>query len=110
MTPPKLTANAKAAKKSSKSDNRDDKTTPSSEDATTFKVVLEEPGMKKIPVTRVVMVITGLDLADAKEVLDNTPIDLKGGLSKADAEKWRKKLLEAGASAKIEAVKTNRDK
>ncbi len=35
------------------------------------------------------MEITGLDLTDAKELVDSTPFEIKGNLSKTDAEKWQ---------------------
>ena len=68
------------------------------------------PGTKKVAVIKLVMEITGLDLTDAKELVDSTPFEIKDNLSKADAEKWQKKLNDAGASAEIEAAKADAEK
>lgn len=82
--------------------NADKKATDS---AGKYKLILESVGKKKISVVKVVMEITGLDLASAKEVADDLPIDLKSNLSKEDAERWKKKLEGAGGKAKLEAIK-----
>lgn len=87
-TPPKKTADKKASGSADK-----------------FKLILESAGKKKISVVKVIMEITDLDLASAKEVADDLPIDLKSNLSKEDAERWKKKLEGAGGKAKLEAIK-----
>lgn len=111
--------NAKAAKsgkttsdKSSKSETKSAEKTPqkktadkkASGSADKFKLILESAGKKKISVVKVIMEITGLDLASAKEVADDLPIDLKSNLSKEDAERWKKKLEGAGGKAKLESL------
>ena len=106
----KLEANAKKTTKSDKPTMPDDKPTTSEESTGKFKLVLAAPGTKKIAVIKLVMEITGLDLTDAKELVDSTPFEIKGNLSKADAEKWQKKLTDAGASAEIEAAKADAEK
>ena len=58
-------------------------------------------GKNKFAVIKIVMEITGLDIKDAKELVENTPIPLKQGLEKADAEKLRKKITDAGGTAEV---------
>ncbi len=106
----KLEANAKKTTTSDNPTKPDDKPITSTEDTGKFKLVLAAPGAKKIAVIKLVMEITGLDLSDAKELVDSTPFEIKGNLSKADAKKWQKKLKDAGASAEIEAAKTDAEK
>lgn len=65
-------------------------------------LVLVDGGKKRIPVAKVVMEITGFDLAEAKEILDSTPIVLKKRLTADEAEKWQKALEKAGAQVKVE--------
>ena len=64
-----------------------------------YQVTLNDPGEKKFAVIKVVMLETGLEIKDAKELVESTPILLKQGLSKADAEKLLKKLTDAGGDA-----------
>jgi len=68
---------------------------------TEFDVVLESGGEKKIGVIKVVRAITGLGLAEAKALVDGAPKTVKEGVAKADAEKWKKELEEAGAKVAL---------
>ncbi len=68
---------------------------------TEFDVVLESAGEKKIGVIKVVRAITGLGLAEAKAVVDGAPKTVKEAVNKADAEKWKKELEEAGAKVSL---------
>lgn len=68
---------------------------------TEFDVVLESGGEKKIGVIKVVRAITGLGLAEAKAVVDGAPKVVKEAVGKADAEKWKKELEEAGAKVSL---------
>ena len=68
---------------------------------TEFDVVLESGGEKKIGVIKEVRAITGLGLAEAKAVVDGAPKTVKEGAAKADAEKWKKELEEAGAKVSL---------
>ena len=68
---------------------------------TEFEVLLESFGSNKINVIKVVREATGLGLKEAKDMVEAAPKSVKGGLSKADAEALKKKLDEAGATAKI---------
>jgi len=68
---------------------------------TEFDVVLENGGEKKIGVIKVVRAITGLGLAEAKAVVDGAPKTVKEGVAKAEAEKMKKELEEAGAKVSL---------
>ena len=68
---------------------------------TEFDLVLESAGANKINVIKVVRVITGLGLAEAKAVVDGAPKTVKEAVAKADAEKFKKELEEAGAKVAL---------
>ena len=68
---------------------------------TEFDVVLESGGEKKIGVIKVVRAITGLGLAEAKALVDGAPKTVKEAVAKADAEKWKKELEEAGGKVSL---------
>jgi len=68
---------------------------------TEFDVVLESFGSQKIGVIKVVRSATGLGLKEAKDLVEGVPGKIKEGLSKADAEKLKKELEEAGATVAI---------
>jgi large subunit ribosomal protein L7/L12 len=68
---------------------------------TEFDVVLENSGANKINVIKVVRVITGLGLAEAKALVDGAPKTVKEAVAKADAEKFKKELEEAGAKVAL---------
>jgi large subunit ribosomal protein L7/L12 len=68
---------------------------------TEFAVVLKEAGAKKIEVIKVVRELTQLGLKEAKDLVDGAPKNVKEGVSKADAETFKKKLEEAGAKVEI---------
>lgn len=74
---------------------------PAEEEKTEFDVVLKSAGANKIAVIKVVRVLTGLGLKEAKEIVDNAPKTLKEGISKEDAEKIVNDLKEAGAEAEL---------
>ena len=67
------------------------------EEQTEFDVVLESFGEKKINVIKVVRANTGLGLKEAKEKVEAIPSKIKEGISKEDAEKFKKELEDAGA-------------
>jgi len=71
------------------------------EEKTEFDVVLEGFGDKKIGVIKVVRSATGLGLKEAKDLVEGVPSKVKEGLSKADAEKLKAELEEAGATVSI---------
>jgi large subunit ribosomal protein L7/L12 len=68
---------------------------------TEFTVELTSAGDKKINVIKVVREITGLGLADAKNLVESAPKVVKEGVSKAEAEEIKKKLEEAGAKVTL---------
>jgi large subunit ribosomal protein L7/L12 len=68
---------------------------------TEFTVVLKEAGAKKIEVIKVVRELTQLGLKEAKDLVDGAPKTVKDGVSKADAETFKKKLEEAGAKIEV---------
>ena len=71
------------------------------EEKTDFNVVLVDAGANKINVIKAVREITGLGLKEAKDATEQTPSTLKEGVSKEDAENFKKKLEEAGAKVEI---------
>ena len=66
-----------------------------------FDIILASVGEKKINVIKEVRSITGLGLKEAKEAVESAPKAIKEGVSKEEAEEFKKKLEEAGASAEI---------
>ena len=67
------------------------------EEPTSFDVTLKSaPPDKKIAVIKVVREVTGLGLKEAKDLVEGAPKPVKQGLPKADAEKLKKQLEEAG--------------
>ena len=71
------------------------------EEKTEFNIVLVDAGANKINVIKAVREITGLGLKEAKDATENTPSTLKEGVSKEDAENFKKKLEEAGAKVEV---------
>ena len=71
------------------------------EDSGKKTVILTGGGGQKIAVIKVVRELTGLGLVEAKGLVDGAPKPLKEGLDKAQAEEWKKKLEEAGASVEL---------
>ena len=71
------------------------------EEKTEFALVLAKSGDKKIEVIKEVRTITGLGLKEAKDVVEGAPKTLKEGLSKADAEKFKKALEAVGATVEL---------
>lgn len=68
---------------------------------TEFTVELTNAGDKKINVIKVVRELTGLGLADAKNLVEAAPKMVKEGVAKAEAEDMKKKLEEAGAKVTL---------
>ena len=71
------------------------------EEQTEFSVILTAHGDKKIQVIKEVRAITSLGLKDAKELVDSAPKPVKEGVDKAEAEKIKAQLEEAGAQVEI---------
>ncbi len=74
---------------------------PAAEEQTEFDVILTGDGGKKINVIKEVRAITGLGLTEAKTLVESAPKAVKEGVSKADAEKIKKQLEEAGATVEL---------
>jgi large subunit ribosomal protein L7/L12 len=68
---------------------------------TSFDVVLEAAGDKKIQVIKAVRELTGLGLKEAKELVDSAPKAVKEGVDQDEADKVKATLEEAGASVAI---------
>ena len=71
------------------------------EEKTEFDVVMTAFGAEKIKVIKAVREIAGLGLAEAKAFVESAPKALKEGVSKEDAENFKKQLEEAGAKVEI---------
>jgi large subunit ribosomal protein L7/L12 len=71
------------------------------EEQTEFSVVLKEGGAKKIQVIKVVRELTGLGLKEAKDLVDGAPKTVKDGVAKAEAQAWKAKLEEQGATVEL---------
>ena len=71
------------------------------DEQTEFSVLLSSFGDKKVNVIKAVRQITGLGLKEAKELVDGAPSPLKEGVSKEDAENFKKQLEEAGAQVEL---------
>ena len=70
------------------------------EEKTEFDVVLTDAGAQKINVIKEVRAITGLGLKEAKDLVEAGG-KVKEGVSKADAEGFKKKLEDAGAKVDL---------
>jgi large subunit ribosomal protein L7/L12 len=68
---------------------------------TEFDVILTAVGDKKIQVIKVVRAITGLGLKEAKAVVDGVPSPIKEGVSREEAENFKKELEESGGTVEI---------
>lgn len=68
---------------------------------TEFDVVLAAAGDKKLEVVKVVKNITGASLMDAKKMVESAPVTIKQAVAKADAEKLKAQLAEAGATVEL---------
>jgi large subunit ribosomal protein L7/L12 len=71
------------------------------EDQIEFDVVLTGIGEKKVNVIKAVRAITGLGLKEAKAVVDEAPSAVKEGVTKDEAEDFKKQLEEAGATVEL---------
>ena len=71
------------------------------EEQSTFDVVLQSAGDKKIQVIKVVRAATGLGLKEAKALVDEAPKPIKEAAEKEDADKLKADLEEAGATVEL---------
>jgi large subunit ribosomal protein L7/L12 len=73
---------------------------PAAEAQTEFDVILKSAGAKKVDVIKAVRAITGLGLKEAKDLTEAGGV-LKEGVSKEDADKFKKDLEAAGATVEL---------
>jgi large subunit ribosomal protein L7/L12 len=72
------------------------------EEKTEFTVTLKEyPADKKVTVIKVVREVTGLGLKEAKDLVEGVPSVVKDSVNKADSEKIKKSLEDAGAKVEV---------
>ena len=71
------------------------------EEKTEFNVVLAEVGPNKLKVVKAVKEACGLNLKEAKDLVDGAPSTLKEGLSKAEAENLQKTIEAEGAKIEL---------
>ena len=71
------------------------------EEKTSFDVVLQAAGDKKIQVIKVVRAITGLGLKEAKDLVDQAPNPVKEGVAQDEADSIKGQLEEAGATVEV---------
>jgi large subunit ribosomal protein L7/L12 len=74
---------------------------PAEEEKTSFDVVLQSFGEKKIEVIKVVRALTGLGLKEAKAVVEEAPKPVKEGVNKDEAEDAKRQLEAAGATVEV---------
>jgi large subunit ribosomal protein L7/L12 len=71
------------------------------EEKTSFDVILENCGDKKIQVIKEVRGITGLGLKEAKALVEGAPKPVKEGVPKDEAAEIQKKIEEAGGQVDV---------
>ena len=72
------------------------------EEQTEFDLILDEvPADKKIAILKVVRVLTGLGLKEAKELVESAPKQIQEGVSKDVAENAKKQIEDAGGKASL---------
>ena len=71
------------------------------EEKTSFDVILNAAGDKKIQVIKVVRELTSLGLKEAKDLVDGAPKPLKTDVTKEEAEAMKAKLEEQGAVVEL---------
>ena len=71
------------------------------EEKTSFDVVLKSAGANKLQVVKAVKEACGLGLKEAKDLVDGAPSVLKEGLAKGEAESLKKTIEESGAEIEL---------
>jgi large subunit ribosomal protein L7/L12 len=69
---------------------------------TSFTVILENAGDKKIQVIKEVRAITGLGLKEAKDLVDGAPKTIKEGCTKEEAADIKAKVEASGGKVKVD--------
>ena len=81
--------------------SREAKRRAAAQGRSTFNVVLANPGDNKIGVLRELRSITGLELREAHELIENIPRTIKENASWQEAERIKSQLAAAGATVEI---------
>ncbi len=68
---------------------------------TEFGLTLKNTGTNKIQVIKVVREVTSLGLKESKELVESAPKLVKEGLKKEEAEEFKKKFEEVGATVEL---------
>ncbi|MFP3014501.1 MAG: 50S ribosomal protein L7/L12 [Arsenophonus sp.] len=76
-------------------------TSESDEEKTEFDVILSAIGSNKVAVIKVIRMITGLGLKEAKDMVESAPVTIKEAVSKEESKTLKKSIEEAGASVEI---------
>lgn len=66
-----------------------------------YTVELTGFGDSKIGVIKVVKSVLGLGLKEAKDLVEDAPVELKKGVPTEDAEEWKEKIEEAGGEVEL---------
>lgn len=74
---------------------------PAEDEKAEWDVILKDAGAQKVAVIKAVKELTGLGLGEAKAVVDGAPKPVVEKVSKEDAEKAKKALEDAGATAEL---------
>jgi len=67
-----------------------------------YNIMLTAAGDKKIDAIKAVREVSGLGLAESKDVVDNAPKMIKENVPAEEAEEAKKKLEEAGATVELQ--------
>jgi large subunit ribosomal protein L7/L12 len=74
---------------------------PAAEEQTEFDVILTGDGGNKIAVIKEVRAITALGLTEAEALVESAPKAIKEGVSKAEAEEIKGKIVAAGGTVEL---------
>lgn len=74
---------------------------PAAEEKTEFDVILVDAGANKMNVIKIVRAATGLGLKESKDLTEKANSVVKETMPKADAEKLKKELEDAGAKVAL---------
>lgn len=71
------------------------------EEQTEFDVVMTSFGSTKVAVIKAVRAMTSLGLKEAKDLVESAPATIKEGVTKDEADEFKKQLEDAGASVEV---------
>jgi len=72
------------------------------EEKTEFNVLLKSFGEKKIHVIKAIRSLVNLGLKESKELVESAPTIIKEGVTKDEAEEFKKVIEEAGGTIEIQ--------